>query len=83
MNVVGSGDRLLETETIEHLRGVFVVSLYPADLVTAPYVISHQRTEQSNQIGILYHPLQGMLIRLILHMFQVDTGQIKHIDIRR
>ena len=58
VNVVGSSGGPLETEAVEHLRGIVVGSFYPACLMANAHIVSHQRSQDGNQVRILHHILQ-------------------------
>lgn len=77
VNVVGSSGGPLETEAVEHLRGIVVGGLYPSHLVTAAEVIGHERSQQGDEVGILHHLVERLLELIVLHTTQMDAGTVE------
>ena len=80
MHRVSSGGGPLETIAVEHLRGVVVLGFYPAHLVGTAQVVSHQRAQQGDEVGIIHHPFQGLLKFVSLHMLQCDASVSKAVQ---
>ena len=90
MDIVAVGRGPLEAVAEEHLSGVGVLGFYPAHLVGGAQVVGHQRSQQGDQVGIVHHPLQGLLEFFPLHAFQRDTrvgkaiqdiGKVRVVDV--